>query len=243
MEIFCGKRVVDPSNNSVKKVKLLLTSGGVKNPTIQQALIDLLGKPINACNALLITTASFGFDQGFEQAYRYLHDDAETPMGSLGWKACGLVDIAALSVLPYEVILNRFSSWDVLLVNGGEPMFLAYWFEKINMKQLLHDWHGVYVGLSAGSMVLTPRIGTDFVGWKHTTQSDETLGLVPFSIFPHLNHPQLTENTLKNAEKWFKALPLKEAYFIDDNSAISWNHGKVEIHSEGEWFLRKKEGL
>jgi dipeptidase E len=241
MEVFCGKRLVDTRHNSVKKVKVLLTSGGIKNPTIKQALVDLLGKPIQACQALLITTASFGFDQGFERAYEFIHNDAETPMGSLGWKACGLVDIAALSILTYPEILKRFSQWDVLLVNGGDPMFLAYWFEQMNLKQLLHDWNGVYVGLSAGSMVLTPRIGMDFVGWTSPLQSDETLGLVPFSIFPHLNHPQLTENTLANAEKWFSALPLKEAYFVDDQTAISWYQGKVEIHSEGEWFVRRKE--
>jgi dipeptidase E len=222
-------------------VKLLLTSGGVKNPTIKEALIDLLGKPIEACKALLVTTASFGFDQGFEQAYAYIHDDQETPMGSLGWKKCGLVDLAALSVLSYEVILKRFSAWDVLLVNGGDPMFLSYWFEKINMKQILRDWHGVYVGLSAGSMVLTPRIGEDFVGWKHPHQTDQTLDLVPFSIFPHLNHPKLSKNTLKNAEKWFIDLAVKEAYFMDDHSALSWQDGQVNIHSEGVWYVRRKE--
>jgi dipeptidase E len=120
-------------------------------------------------------------------------------------------------------------------------MFLAYWFEKLNMKKILLAWQGVYVGLSAGSMVLTPRIGEDFVGWKHPPQTDQTLDLVPFAIFPHLNHPKLLENTLKNAEKWFKNLPVKEAYFLDDHSALSLHHGQVKVHSEGEWYVRRKE--
>jgi dipeptidase E len=35
---------------------------------------------------------------------------------------------------------------------------------------------------------MTPRIGEDFVQWKPPTGSDSTLGVVDFSIFPHLFH-------------------------------------------------------
>ena len=41
-------------------MKLLLTSAGIKNATIQDALIDLLGKPIADSNALCIPTAAYG---------------------------------------------------------------------------------------------------------------------------------------------------------------------------------------
>ena len=41
-------------------VKLLLTSGGVTNTSIRDALVDLLGKPIADSSALCIPTAEYG---------------------------------------------------------------------------------------------------------------------------------------------------------------------------------------
>ncbi len=94
----------------------------------------------------------------------------------------------------------------------------------------------VYVGFSAGSMVLTPRIGEDFVGWKPPTGDDTTLGIVDFSIFPHVDHPDLPENTMAEAERWAAALP-GPAYAIDDDTAIKVTDGAVELVSEGHWRL------
>ncbi|MFI0724277.1 Type 1 glutamine amidotransferase-like domain-containing protein [Streptomyces sp. NPDC021224] len=98
----------------------------------------------------------------------------------------------------------------------------------------LHDT--VWVGLSAGSMVMTPRIGADFVEWKPPTGGDETLGVVGFSLFPHLDHPALPENTMADAERWAAALP-NPAYAIDDDTAVKVTDGAVEIVSEGHWRL------
>src|SRR4026207_603494 len=77
----------------------------------------------------------------------------------------------------------------------------------------------IWVGLSAGSMVMTPRIGEDFVGWKPPTGSDGTLGLGDFSIFPHLNNPALPENTMADAERWAAGMAIP-CYAIDDQTAI-----------------------
>src|SRR5690348_9295240 len=94
----------------------------------------------------------------------------------------------------------------------------------------------VYVGLSAGSMVLTPRIGEDFVGWKPPTGDDSTLGIVDFSIFPHVDHELLPENTMAAAEKWAVSLG-GPAYAIDDETAIKVVDDTVEVVSEGHWKL------
>ena len=92
---------------------------------------------------------------------------------------------------------------DVLLVNGGDPLYLCHWMRESGLADLLPSLREtVCVGLSAGSMVMTPRIGEDFVGWKPPTGGDETLGLVDFSIFPHLDHEDLPENTMADAERW-----------------------------------------
>jgi dipeptidase E len=83
-------------------------------------------------------------------------------------------------------------------------------------------------------MVMTPRIGEDFVSWKPPSGGDETLGVVDFSIFPHLDNPKLTENTMAAAEKWAADLG-GPAYAIDDDTAIQVADGSVEVVSAGHW--------
>ena len=90
---------------------------------------------------------------------------------------------------------------DALLVGGGDPLYLCYWMRQSGLADLLPSLRQtVYVGLSAGSLVMAPSIGEDFVRWKPPTGGDETLGLVEFSMFPHLDHEELPENTMANAE-------------------------------------------
>ena len=94
----------------------------------------------------------------------------------------------------------------------------------------------VWVGLSAGSMVMTPRIGEDFVGWKPATGGDGTLGIVDFSICPHLAHENMPGNSMAEAERWAAGIP-GPAYAIDDQTAIKVSDGTVEVVSEGHWKL------
>lgn len=109
---------------------------------------------------------------------------------------------------------------DVLLVNGGDPLFLNYWMVKSGLADFFTELNDlVYMGLSAGSMVITPRIGEDFVNWIPDNGDDKTLGIVDFAIFPHLLHQKLTENTMAAAEEWAEKLVL-HCYAIDDSTGI-----------------------
>jgi dipeptidase E len=94
----------------------------------------------------------------------------------------------------------------------------------------------VYVGVSAGSVVMAPNVGEDFVGWKPPTGGDSTLGLVEFAMFPHLDDEDLPKNTMADAEKWAAKMPLR-GYAIDDQTAIKVTDGTVEVVSEGHWKL------
>src|ERR1043165_204167 len=85
-------------------------------------------------------------------------------------------------------------------------------------------------------MVMTPRIGEDFVRWTPPSGGDETLGMVGFSIFPHLDHEDLPDNSMANAEKWAASVPVP-GYAIDDQTAIKVTDGSVEVISEGHWKL------
>ena len=130
---------------------------------------------------------------------------------------------------------------DVLLVAGGDAGYLAHWMHASGMMDLLPELQDtIWVGLSAGSMVMAPRIGDDFVGWTDPTLSpevpvnDTTLGLVDFAIFPHLDHPDLPDNKLVNAESWAAGMEIP-CYVIDDETAIKVVDGKVDVVSEGTW--------
>ena len=81
---------------------------------------------------------------------------------------------------------------------------------------------------------MAPNIGEDFVHWKPPTGGDRTLGLVDFAMFPHLDHPDMPDNSLANAEKWAAGLSVP-AYAIDDQTAIKVIDGAVEVVSEGHW--------
>jgi dipeptidase E len=217
-------------------MRLLLTSAGIKNASIHDALVDLLGKPIADASALCIPTAGYGHPQGSPGgAWRFITGRASTPMCELGWKSLGVLELTALPSIDRE----RWERWvreaDVLLVNGGDALYLCHWMRQSGLADLLPSLpKKVWVGLSAGSMVMTPRIGSDFVGWKPPNGSDSTLGVVDFSIFPHLDHELLPENTMADAERWAAGIP-NPAYAIDDQTAIQVVDGTVEVVSEGHW--------
>ncbi len=217
-------------------MKFLLTSAGIKNTSIHNALVDLLGKPIAEASALCIPTAVYAMPGGAGHAWRFFSGQATTPMCELGWKSLGVLELTALPSIDAERWVSWVRETDVLLVNGGDTLYLCYWMRQSGLADLLPSLRATWVGLSAGSMVMTPQIGQDFVQWKPPSGGDETLSLVDFSIFPHLDHPALPENTMAAAEKWAAGIG-GPAYAIDDETAIKVIDGAVEVISEGKWKL------
>ena len=219
-------------------MKYLLTSAGIKNASIHDALVGLLRKPIAESNALCIPTAGYGHPQGSPAgAWRFITGRATTPMCELGWKSMGVLELTALPSVGKERWVPWVREADVLLVNGGHALYLCHWMRQSGLVDLLPSLREtVWVGLSAGSMVMAPRIGEEFVGWKPPTDGDSALGIVDFSIFPHLDHELLPENTMADAERWAAKIA-GPAYAIDDDTAIKVSDGSVEIVSEGHWKL------
>src|SRR5262245_19301016 len=152
-------------------VKLLLTSAGIKNPSIHRALLDLLGKPIAESSALCISTASYAMKGGANLAWSFISgQEPETPMVELGWKSMGVLELTALASVDQEVWVPAVRETDILLVNGGDPLFLYHWMRQSGLADLLPTLTGtVYAGLSAGSMIMAPRIGQEFVEWTPPT--------------------------------------------------------------------------
>lgn len=216
----------------------LLTSAGIHNASIHDALVDLLGKPIAESSALCIPTASYALPGGAAMAWRFISGrEPRTPMCELGWKSLEVLELTALSSILEERWIPGVRETDVLLVNGGDPLYLSYWMQQSGLADLLPSLRDtVYVGLSAGSTVMAPNIGEDFVGWKPSGGGDRTLGMVDFAMFPHLDHPDLPTNSMADAETWAASMNVP-GYAIDDQTAIRVVDGAADVVSEGHWKL------
>jgi dipeptidase E len=214
-----------------------LTSAGIKNASIENALVELLGKPIADCTALIVPTAAYGHPMALPgPAWRFITGQSKTPMCEFGWKSLGVLELTALPSIDAENWVPMVQEADALLASGGDSLYLAHWMRESGLADLLPSLRAVWAGVSGGSMVMAPRIGEEAVVWRPPSGGDEALGVVDFSIFPHLDHPDLPENTMADAERWAARLP-NPAYAIDDDTAIKVVDGKVEVVSEGHWKL------
>jgi dipeptidase E len=196
----------------------------------------LLGQPIGESSALCIPTAAYGSSYSTPAGpWRFISGRSDQPMTELGWRSLGVLELTALPSSGSDRWVQWVRETDALLVNGGDALYLSHWMRESGLADILPSLHDtVWVGFSAGSMVLTPRIGADFVGWKSPTGGDEALGVVGFSIFPHVDHPDLPENTMAEAERWAAGLS-NPAYAIDDGTAIKVVDDTVDVISEGHW--------
>jgi dipeptidase E len=218
-------------------MKLLLTSAGIKNTSIHDTLVDLLGKPISESNALCIPTASYGHPMaGPGGAWRIITGRAATPMCELGWKSLGVLELTALPSIDEEQWVPWVKETDALLAAGGDALYLAHWMRQSGLADLLPSLRAVWVGVSGGSMVMAPNVGEEPIIWKPPGGGDRALGLVDFSIFPHVDHEDLPDNSMANAEQWAAKLPVP-GYAIDDQTAIKVTNGTVDVVSEGHWKL------
>lgn len=215
-------------------MKLLLTSGGVTNPSIHRALVELLGKPVAESRALCIPTAQWGHPMCGPESVRGLL--AAEPdfrhLSGLGWASLGVLELTALPSVGPERWVPWVREADVLLVDGGDATYLHHWMRESGLADLLASMPDtVWVGVSAGSMVMAPRIGDSFVEWSGAPD-DRTLGVVDFAIFPHLD--AFPTNTRAHAERWAAGLGVP-AYAIDEQTAIAVVDGSVRVVSEGRW--------
>ena len=218
-------------------MRLLLTSAGISNKSINDALVDLLGKPIAVSSALFIPTAIYAISGGFDLSRRVICGSIGDPFCELGWKSLGVLELTALPSIKKENWTRMLEETDALLVGGGDCQYLCYWMQQTGLADLLPSLlrKTVYVGLSAGSMVMTPYGTTK---GRHTlpAETDKALALVDFALHPHLDHEWFPENSLANLEKLSATISVP-SYAIDDQTAIKVTDGSIEVVSEGHWKL------
>jgi len=218
-------------------MKLLLTSAGISNTSIQNALVDLLAKPIIESTALFVPTAIYAIDGGADIARKVTCGALGDPFCNIGWKSLGLLELTALPSIKQELWIPILQQTDALLVGGGDCQYLCYWMQQSGLANLLPSLlhKTVYVGLSAGSMIMT-RFGTTYNNHTLPAETDKSLGLVDFALHPHLNHEWFPDNALANLEKLAATIPVP-SYAIDDQTAIKVTGSNIEVVSEGNWKL------
>ena len=240
-------------------MKLLLTSAGIKNTSIHDALVDLLDKPITESSALIIPTALYPFPGGAGMAWRAICGKSG-PLCGLGWKSLGVLELTALLSIDDEAWIPMVQETDALLVCGGDVLYLCHWMRQSGLAELLPSLRRetVYVGVSAGSMAATGSFGETYRdpprGRGESLTSEDIvfatpqgeisrilvtargMGLVDFALIPHLDHADHPDASLANAETWAARLPVP-TYAIDDQTAMKVTDGAVEVVSEGHWKL------
>ncbi len=218
-------------------MKYLLTSAGIKNTSIHDALVGLLGKPIAQSSALCIPTAIYPFPGGPSMAYRFISGSAPTPLCELGWKSLGVLELTALPSVKAEYWIAAVQETDALLVYGGDPFYLCRWMRESGVADLLPALREtVYVGVSAGSMVTAPIFGEAYDDPQTPFVIARGLGLVDFAVRPHLDHADHPESSTVNVARRAAEVPVP-TYAIDDQTAITVVDGTVDVVSEGQWTL------
>lgn len=221
-------------------MRFLLCSSGISNPSIQDALVDLLGKPIAESTALCVPTGVQPFPGGPSHVYQFISGATRSPMCGLGWKSLGVLELTALPSIRKEYWTADVQEADALLVWGGSPLYLCYWMRHSGLADVLSSLRPetVYVGTSGGAMVATPDFGGEtYDESEPLTGSDDALGLVDFSVFPHLHREDgIPASPPAEIEAWAAGLSVP-AYAIDDQTAIKVVDGNLEIVTEGKWKL------
>ena len=225
-------------------MRILLTSGGISNESIHEALVDLLGKPVAESSALFVPTAIYPFPGGAGMAWNAISGQASSPLCDLGWKSLGVLELTALPSIQRESWVPMLRETDALLVWGGNVLYLGHWLRKSGLADLLPSLNElVYVGVSAGSIVLTPincdaEFNRQYVpaGSEMEDETDAALGLVDFALRVHMDREGFEDSSRANIEKWAAGIPIP-TYAIDDQTAIKVVDGSVEVISEGCWTL------
>lgn len=214
-------------------MKLLLTSGGITNPTIARALQDLVGKPFTESSVAFVPTAA----NVFRGDKSWMIEDL-TILRGLGFRSIDIVDISAVS---RELWLPGFEMADILFFEGGDTFHLMDWIEKSGLWELLPDMlkTKVYVGVSAGSIVAGRSLDLHFSERLYAEPTglhtrDAGLRFVDFLVRAHVGSPAFPGMNFQVLDEIAKEHP-ETFYAIDDETAIKVIDQEVEIVSEGSW--------
>lgn len=210
-------------------MKLLLTSNGIANQTIQNKFIDLVGKQPKDISVAYIPTA---INVASVQDKRWAVDS----IVSLNNMGIGVIDIVDFSAIPKDLWLPRLKAVDVLYVEGGTPVYLLDEMKKVDLPELFASELAdkVYVGCSTGACIMGKMMIKTAKDAPEGYKIIDCLGMVKFSIRPHYRKSgkeMFDDNLIAKIASGYPSV----IYAIDDDTAIAVEDGQVEVVSEGKW--------
>lgn len=217
-------------------MKLVLTSCGITNISIENELKNIIDKDFKGLKMLFCTTAS-NYEGG--KMNDWLIENMEY-FKELGFE----IDVCDINGVNIENFLPRFEWAEVLYFEGGNTQWLRRSIKESGLEEHLDELlkTRVWIGASAGSCVLCPTISNscqDLFDENIKGFPEDGLGLVDFQFIPHLNNesfPKIKKENLINASKNLKQIDGKKIYITDDRGAVFVNNEEIKIISEGNWF-------
>lgn len=200
-------------------MKLVLCSEGFHTPNTVEACVKLVGKPQDQISIGIINEA-YAVEKGDK---RWVLDN----LNSVANNFSGEIDIIDLLALSIDDVEKRLADKDVIFVVGGDTDYLMSVYQKTGFAKLLPELleTKVYVGSSAGSMVVGKRISAAayrlIYGEDSKWNIDQYVGLVDLSVMPHLDSPHFPnrKESLLEAVGSFKG----RIYGLRDDSAVVIN--------------------
>jgi dipeptidase E len=214
-------------------MKFLLTSAGLMNESISNALVELTGMQNKDINVVFIPTAA-NLEPGDME---WLIKDY-TLFSRQGFNSIDIIDIAAVGK---DVWQPRLEAAHIFCFGGGNEQFLARVINESGLKEILPQLLAtrVYMGISAGSMVVAqfptaPILKAVYPEDKFENKLQPSLGLVGLHFIPHLNSdwfPNVRKEIIEKIQDL--SYPL---YALDDQSALKIVDNKIEVVTEGEYI-------
>ena len=212
-------------------MKLLLTSSGITNTSIAEVIVELVGKLAKEISVLFIPTAANTFtdDKG------WLIDNL-VEFQKQGYKQIDILDIAGLSK---EEWLPHFEIADLVCFGGGDEQYLAKVMSESGVAAMLPELlkKKVYMGISAGSMVMGQFLPYDLIKVVYPEESFEglspSLAYVDCLFIPHLNS-DFFAHVRREVLEPLKSQFTHPLYACDDNSALKVVDGHIEKVGTGE---------
>ena len=193
-------------------MKLLLTSGGLRNQELLIALFDLAGKPAKELKVVFVPTAA---NVENEDKSWLIDDLIRLKDQGFAW-----LDIVDFPGLTKEHWLPRFEQADVLIFEGGSTEYLVEKIKESGLEDELMRWlkTKTYVGISAGSVMMGSVINP-----KGTTG----FNLVDFLVTPHMGSP-FSKRTIEEVEAYAQKFS-KKVYWLDDNAAVKVDGDGIQV--------------
>ena len=194
-------------------MKLLLTSAGFLNKEVSDTFLSLLNKPAGQIHIIFIPTAS-----RTEHELRYVEESRQELVD------LGITNITTLN-LDRKVTAEEINTADAIYVCGGNTFYLLQKIRESGLDQLLPSFGGLYIGVSAGSIVVGPNIEVSGPWDENDVNLPDTTGMkiVNFSVVPHYQRKDQTiVEDLKNRADY-------EIMELTDNQAVLVENGERKI--------------